>query len=61
MFMLVVNSTKPRNIDRKQAEHTLEVYRQLYDIEKHCRDMSNEQRKAYRNKHSRPILEEFKD
>ncbi len=28
--------------------------------EKHCRDMSSDQRKEYRNEHSRPILEEFK-
>lgn len=49
-----------KEYDQKRAEYALEVYSQLYDIEKHCRDMSSEQRKAYRNEHSRSILEEFR-
>lgn len=49
-----------KEYDQKRAEHALEVYRQLYDIEEHCRKMSSEQRKEYRNEYSRPILEEFR-
>ena len=49
-----------KEYDQNRAEHALEVYRKLYDIEKNCRDMSSEQRKEYRNEHSRPILEEFR-
>ena len=49
-----------KEYDRKRAEHALEVYRLLYDIERKCREMSSEQRREYRNEHSRPILEEFK-
>jgi len=49
-----------KEYDRKRAEHALEVYRLLYDIEKHCRGMSSDQRKEYRKEHSRPILEEFR-
>lgn len=33
----------------------------MYAIEKRCKDMSSEQRKAYRNTHSRPLLEQFKE
>jgi len=49
-----------KEYDLKRAEHALEVYRLLYDIERHCSEMTNEQRKEYRNEHSRPILEEFR-
>jgi len=46
--------------DSKRAEHALKVYRELYDIEKRSCDMSGEHRKAYRNQHSRPILEDYR-
>lgn len=46
--------------DCKREDHALEVYRSLYDIEKHCRDLAPDQRKEYRNEHSRTILEEFR-
>lgn len=49
-----------KEYDRKRAEHALKVYRLLYDIEKCCCDMSSNQRKEYRDEHSRPILEAFK-
>ena len=49
-----------KEYDQKRAKHALEVYRQLYDIETQCRNMSSEQRHEYRNEHSRPILEGFK-
>lgn len=49
-----------KEYDRKRAEYALEIYRALYDIEKRCCDMSSEHRKAYRNTHSRPVLEEFR-
>ena len=49
-----------KEYDLKRAEHALEMYKQLYDIEKQCRNMVCEQRKEYRNENSRPILEKFK-
>ena len=49
-----------KEYDLKRAEHALEMYKQLYDIEKQCRNMACEQRKEYRNENSRPILEKFK-
>ncbi len=45
-----------KEYDRKGAAHALEVYRSLYDIEKYCRGMSHEDRKEYRDEHSRPYL-----
>lgn len=50
-----------KEYDPERAEHALEVYRQLYEIEAHCRGMSAQERHEYRNAHSRLLLEKFRE
>lgn len=49
-----------KDYDPDRGNYALGVYRQLYDIEEYCQTMTAEERQAYRNIHSRPVLEEFK-
>lgn len=49
-----------RDYDRERADYALNVYQQLYALEKECKGMSDEERRQYRDHHSRPLLESFK-
>jgi transposase len=46
--------------DPARAGHALGVIQQIYAHEDHCRHLSPEERKAYRDKHTRPLMDGFK-
>lgn len=43
-----------------RAVYAIQQIRRLYKIEKHCKEMKNQERKAYRLIDSKPILDELK-
>src|SRR5690625_6941658 len=49
-----------KDYDPDRGNYALGVYRQLYDMEEDCQTMTAEERQAYWNIHSRPVLAEFK-
>jgi transposase len=46
--------------DNSRAHYALLQIRKLYHVEWSCKDMQDEQRKAYRMEHAKPILDDFK-
>lgn len=50
-----------RSNDSRRAEKALGMTQQIYAHESQCRHLAAEERKAYRNEHIRPIMDEFKN
>lgn len=48
------------NNDKARAEYALAIYQKIYAIERECKTMPPADRKIYRDRHTEPLLTEFK-
>jgi len=51
---------KARDSDRVLADYALDIFRQVYAHEAKCKDYTASKRKAYRDRHTEPLMKELK-
>jgi transposase len=50
-----------RQTDEKRSAYALSMFRKIYDHEDQCKQLSYQERKRYRDQHTKPLLEQLKN